>query len=226
MRRVLKVLAGLGLGYAGIVGLMAWLEPALLFPRPTVAPEQLAAWARAQGAEVLSVQTEDGLALYGWRLRAGGDHAGLAELLAERTESDPDPRTRDRCALERAEILEVVLDAVEPAVEIYRRLCTAAEAQERVLAATRLEGLLERCAREERRERRILDSLRDEILEGGGDNLRIRRVFVTPREIYRLELALPDLGYQRTTFLDRDALEELLEADDVREVVEAACLGR
>ncbi len=94
-------------------------------------------------------------------------------------------------------------------------------------ASDRLEGLLECCAREERREQRILDSLRGEIVEGGGgNNLRIRRVFATPREIYRLELSLPDLGYQRTTFLDRDALEELLEADDVREVVETACLGR
>jgi len=93
-------------------------------------------------------------------------------------------------------------------------------------ASDQLEGLLERCASEERREQRILDSLRAEIVEGGGgSNLRIRRVFATPREIYRLELSLPDLGYQRTTFLDRDALEELLEADEVRDVVETACLG-
>ena len=92
-------------------------------------------------------------------------------------------------------------------------------------ASDRLEGLLERCAREERREQRILDSLRVEIVDAGGEGLRIRRVFATPREIYRLELSLPELGYQRTTFLDRDALEELLESDDVREVVET-CLGR
>ena len=63
-------------------------------------------------------------------------------------------------------------------------------------------------------------------MEGGeGAHLRIRQVFQTPREIYRLELELPELGYQRTTLLDRDALEELLEADDVREVVETATLG-
>ena len=73
---------------------------------------------------------------------------------------------------------------------------------------------------------RLLASLRDEILEGGGGpNLRIRQVFQTPREIYRVELELPALGYQRTTFLDRDALEELLEADEVREAVETAALG-
>lgn len=88
------------------------------------------------------------------------------------------------------------------------------------------ERLLERIARGERRVRRILESLRNEILEGGGGtNLRIRQVFETPREIYRLELELPELAYLRTTFLDRDALEELLAADDVRELVEGATLG-
>lgn len=90
-----------------------------------------------------------------------------------------------------------------------------------------LTGVLERLAASEHRARRMLDSLRDQILEGGGGrNLRIRQVFRTPREIYRLELELPELGYQRTTFLDRDALEQLLEADDIREVVESASLGR
>ena len=76
------------------------------------------------------------------------------------------------------------------------------------------------------RSQRILESLRSEILEGGGGrNLRIRRVFRTPREIYRLELALPELGYQRTTLLDRDALEELLEVDEVRAIVGSSALG-
>ena len=81
--------------------------------------------------------------------------------------------------------------------------------------------------RGDRRVRRILESLRNEIVEGGGGrNLRIRRVFQTPREIYRLEFELPELGYQRTTLLDRDALEELLEADDVRALVDPAARGR
>ena len=76
------------------------------------------------------------------------------------------------------------------------------------------------------RSQRILESLRSEILEGGGGrNLRIRRVFRTPREIYRLELALPELGYQRTTLLDRDALEELLEADEVAAIVGTSSLS-
>jgi hypothetical protein len=72
---------------------------------------------------------------------------------------------------------------------------------------------------------RILDSLRSEIIEGGGDgNIRVRQIFREPREIYRLELELPELGYQRTTLLDRDALEELLESDAVREIVRASVM--
>jgi len=79
-----------------------------------------------------------------------------------------------------------------------------------------------RLGRSDRRVRRILDSLREQILEAGAARgLRIRRIFLKPREIYRLELELPELGLQRITLLDRDALEELLEQDDVRTVVEA-----
>lgn len=67
------------------------------------------------------------------------------------------------------------------------------------------------------RAQRILDSLRAEILEAAEPrSLRIRRVFQWPREVYRLELEVPALGYQRTTLLDRDALEDLLATDDVR----------
>ena len=79
----------------------------------------------------------------------------------------------------------------------------------------------------EPRLQRILDSLRNQIIEGGGGtNVRVRQVIREPREIYRLELTLPDLGYQRTTLLDREALEELLEADEVREIIHTADLGR
>lgn len=79
----------------------------------------------------------------------------------------------------------------------------------------------------ESRTERLLESLREEILAGGGGlHLRIRQVFRTPREIYRVELELPDHSYQRTTFLDRDALESLLAADDVRAVVETGRLGQ
>ena len=87
------------------------------------------------------------------------------------------------------------------------------------------DGFLDPISRSEVRVQRILASLRNEILEaGGGSNLRIRQVFQTPREIYRLELELPELGYQRTTLLDRDALEELLETDEVRAIIGADAL--
>ena len=76
--------------------------------------------------------------------------------------------------------------------------------------------------RSEIRSQRILESLRSEIVGGGGSSLRIRQVFESPREIFRLELELPEYCYQRTTLLDRDALEELLEADDVRQAVRAS----
>lgn len=74
---------------------------------------------------------------------------------------------------------------------------------------------------------RILESLRSEIIEGGGgNNIRVRQVFREPREIYRLEIDLPELGYQRTTLLDRDALEELLETDEVREIIHTVASGQ
>ena len=82
---------------------------------------------------------------------------------------------------------------------------------------------LARLAKSDLRAQRILDSLRSEIVEGGGQ-LRIRQVFETPREIYRVELELPDMGYLRTTLLDRDALESLLEGAGVQEAVATAQL--
>ncbi len=88
-----------------------------------------------------------------------------------------------------------------------------------------LDGMPHALARSELRTQRILASLRDEIVEGGGENLRIRQVFQTPREIYRLELELPEIGYQRTILLDREALEELMETEEVRAVLPAVALG-
>lgn len=77
------------------------------------------------------------------------------------------------------------------------------------------EDYLDPAVRSARRVRRILDSLRDEI--GGGETaVRVRRIFARPREIFRLEIESPELGYQRTTLLDREALDALLEADEVR----------
>ena len=67
---------------------------------------------------------------------------------------------------------------------------------------------------------RIVDSLRAQILEGDEDqSLRIRLVFSEPEEVYRVEINRPEQGYLRTTLLDRDALEDLLATDDVRERV-------
>lgn len=65
---------------------------------------------------------------------------------------------------------------------------------------------------------RIVDSLRSQILEQKDDrDLRIRQVFEEPKAVYRIELERPEYRYQRTTLLDRDALEDLLATDDVRE---------
>jgi hypothetical protein len=87
-------------------------------------------------------------------------------------------------------------------------------------AVSELDGCLDPLFVCNGRSHRILRSLRSEILEfGAGPSLRIRRVFHTPREIFRLELELPELGYQRMTLLDRDALDELFEAEEVRAVV-------
>ena len=85
-----------------------------------------------------------------------------------------------------------------------------------------IEHALHRVARAERRTQRIVDSICDEI-RGGGERstLRIRRVFVAPREIFRVEIERPDLGYQRTTLLGREALEALLESDGVQTAIEA-----
>jgi hypothetical protein len=67
---------------------------------------------------------------------------------------------------------------------------------------------------------RIVDSLRFQILHGGPEqSLRIRQIFSGPREIYRVEISEPELRCSRTTLLDRDALEDLLETDGVRERV-------
>jgi len=70
------------------------------------------------------------------------------------------------------------------------------------------------------RSRKLVDSLCVEILEG--QNLRIRQVFEQPRAVYRIELDKPEMNYQRTTLLDEDTLEELLEIDAVRNRVVAA----
>jgi hypothetical protein len=63
------------------------------------------------------------------------------------------------------------------------------------------EAYLQPSVRSARRVRRIVDSLRDEIVDR------------------------PELGYQRTTLLDRAALEELLAAEEVRSRLRSSPLG-
>ncbi len=84
-----------------------------------------------------------------------------------------------------------------------------------------IEHAIHRVSLAERRTRRIVDSICDEV-RGGGErsSLRIRRVFAAPREIFRVELDRPDLGYQRTTLLGREALEALLESDGVETAIQ------
>ena len=63
---------------------------------------------------------------------------------------------------------------------------------------------------------RILDSLRLEIRDPDVQ-VRARRIFARPREIFRLEIESNAMAYQRTTLLDRDALDELLAIDEIRD---------
>jgi hypothetical protein len=74
------------------------------------------------------------------------------------------------------------------------------------------------------RTQRVVDSLRDQITNSEEtQNLRLRQVFDDPVAIYRLEIEVPEMNYQRITLLDGDALEELLEIDEIRtRLVESA----
>ena len=60
-----------------------------------------------------------------------------------------------------------------------------------------------------RRAGRILASIQQDIDEGG--RASVRQILRGPREFYRLELERPDMAYLRTTILDRDTLDTLLE---------------
>jgi hypothetical protein len=82
------------------------------------------------------------------------------------------------------------------------------------------DGYLDPAVRFARRVERILDSLRAQITaDDMAKTVRVRRILSEPREIFRLEIEIPEQGYQRTTLLDRDALEDLLEVEGVRERV-------
>lgn len=74
---------------------------------------------------------------------------------------------------------------------------------------------------------RIVDSLRVQILDDEGNrSLRIRQIFEEPTEVYRIEIEHPEYRCQRTTLLDRDALEDLLATEDVRDRFVACANGR
>jgi len=67
------------------------------------------------------------------------------------------------------------------------------------------------------RAQRIIDSLRHQITSAEEkQSFRIRQIFTDPVAIYRLEIEVPELHYQRITLLDGEALEELLDVDEVR----------
>jgi hypothetical protein len=63
-----------------------------------------------------------------------------------------------------------------------------------------------------RRVERILASIRQDIDNGG--TASVRQIMRSPRELYRIELELPEMAYQRITILDRDALQSLLAGDE------------
>ena len=46
---------------------------------------------------------------------------------------------------------------------------------------------------------------------GLGGTATVRMIIDSPEELFRIEVDRPDMAYQRTTILDRDALEALLE---------------
>lgn len=86
----------------------------------------------------------------------------------------------------------------------------------RIASRTRaFEALQDPVLQRLRRVERLLDSLRLEI-QNGATTVRARRIFDSPREVFRLEIESPEFGYQRTTLLDREALDELLAVDAVR----------
>ena len=63
-------------------------------------------------------------------LRSGFDAAALADFLAERSRDAADPVLRERSALERAVLLEELLERSDEAREIYRELARSAEDRE------------------------------------------------------------------------------------------------
>lgn len=70
------------------------------------------------------------------------------------------------------------------------------------------ESCLDPSAREARRVQRLVESLRCEI-QDDATIVRARRIFAEPREVYRLEIDNPQMGYHRTTVLERPLLDAI-----------------
>ena len=76
------------------------------------------------------------------------------------------------------------------------------------------EAYLDPSAREARRVQRIVESLRGEI-QDEATTVRARRIFAQPREVFRLEIENAQMGYHRTTVLERAVLDALRADDEV-----------
>ena len=76
------------------------------------------------------------------------------------------------------------------------------------------EAYLDPSVREARRVQRLVESLRGEI-QDDATTVRARRIFAQPREVFRLEIENPELGYHRTTVLERPVLDALRADDEV-----------
>lgn len=74
------------------------------------------------------------------------------------------------------------------------------------------EAYLDPNVRDARRVQRLVESLRGEI-QDDATTVRARRIFAEPRELFRLEIENPEMGYHRTTVLERPVLDAL-RADD------------
>jgi hypothetical protein len=74
-----------------------------------------------------------------------------------------------------------------------------------------------------RRVRGVLTSIHRDIQ--AGSRVRVRRIFSHPIELYRLELERSDLRCQRTTLLDADTLETLLEELGEQTIAEQVLFG-
>ena len=77
--------------------------------------------------------------------------------------------------------------------------------------------------RSARRLRGVLNSLHADIRSGS--RVRVRQVLSGPIEVFRLELERAEMSCRRTTLLDGDTLETLLEEIDPATIDEVFCFS-